>query len=270
MIAPETVAKFIRETAQTRILPRFGALKSGDLREKRPGDPVTIADIETERDLTRLLSDALPGSDVLGEEAAAADPSRFGLVAGEAPVWIVDPIDGTSNFVRGKGGFAVIVALAAGGRTRQGWIYDPLGDRMIWAVEGGGAWFEGKRRTIAPPTPDKQVGSAYGRAASGQHAAKALSESGGVGGVRNFGCCGIEYQEVVLGSLDFSLHSRSLPWDHAAGLLLVAEAGGVAGFLDGAPYDLGVVDRAVLTAGSRAGWERVRDIVARPEAVAVP
>jgi len=267
MIGPETVATLIRETARRRILPRFGALKAGDTREKRPGDLVTIADIESEQDLTRTLAAALPGSRVLGEEAVAEDPSRLDLVAGQGPLWIIDPIDGTGNFARGDRCFAVIVALAENGKVRQGWIYDPVGDRMMWAMAGGGTWFEGKRRVIAPAAPEKQVGSAYGKAVSGRHAAKELGESGGIGGIRNLGCCGIEYQEVVLGALDFTLHSRSLPWDHAAGVLIVAEAGGAAGFLADGGYDLGIHDRAVLAAGSRPGWDRVREIVSRPAAV---
>ena len=107
----EKVAEHIRETAQAEILPRFRLLRREDIREKGPGDFVTLADLEAERQLTQRLDGLLPGSVVLGEEAASQDGGRFALLAGEAPVWVIDPVDGTANFARGQPGFAVIVAL---------------------------------------------------------------------------------------------------------------------------------------------------------------
>src|SRR5437868_34109 len=130
MLDPGKVAEHIRETAQAEILPRFGLLRREDIREKRPGDFVTLADLEAERQLTQRLGGLLPGSVVLGEEAAAQDRSRFDLLAGDAPVWVIDPVDGTTNFARGKPGFAVIVALVQRAIVRAGWIYDPLADVM--------------------------------------------------------------------------------------------------------------------------------------------
>jgi len=76
---------------------------------------------------------------VLGEEAAAQDRGRFALLAGEAPVWVIDPVDGTANFARGQPGFAVIVALIERAVVRAGWIYDPLADTMVMAEAGSGA-----------------------------------------------------------------------------------------------------------------------------------
>ncbi len=199
---PEKVAEHIRETAQAEILPRFRLLRREDIREKGPGDFVTLADLEAERQLTLRLGALLPGSVVLGEEAAAQDRGRFALLAGEAPVWVIDPVDGTANFARGQPGFAVIVALI-----------------------------------------------------------EALAASGRVGAVRNRGCSGLEYLDIALARAHYSLHSRSLPWDHAAGMLITAEAGGVAAFLDGSPYDPRITDRPVLAAASAAGWGTVREVV---------
>jgi fructose-1,6-bisphosphatase/inositol monophosphatase family enzyme len=136
MIDPESVANYIRETARAVILPRFRALGQDDVREKKPGDPVTIADTEAEQELTRRLAAVIPGANVLGEESVAEDASRLAWLSAEAPVWIIDPIDGTSNFVRGNDGFAVIVALARQGTVEAGWIYNPLGDVMISALKG--------------------------------------------------------------------------------------------------------------------------------------
>lgn len=263
MINSGAVANLIRETARTLILPRFRALDSDDIREKKPGDPVTIADIETERALTRLLPAISDGSKVLGEESVAEDPRQLELLSSDEQVWIIDPVDGTSNFARGEPGFAVIVALTRHGAVQAGWIYDPLGDLMIHAIKGEGAWAGDRRLAVAAEVPPERItGSAYGRAKSGVRAAKALGASGRIRHVYNRGCSGLEYMAVAQGNSHFSLHSRSLPWDHAAGMLIVSEAGGKAAFLDGAPYDTRIPDRPVLAAASEAGWRIVSDVIA--------
>jgi fructose-1,6-bisphosphatase/inositol monophosphatase family enzyme len=261
MIDPQTIAGIIREIAQAEILPRFRQLRQEDIREKKPGDFVTAADLAAERRLTERLVELAPGSVVLGEEAAAADPTRFQLLAQEAPVWVVDPVDGTANFARGQEGFAVILARVERGVVRAGWIYDPLRDVMVTAEVGGGAWSGGTRlRVDGEPSAERMTGAAYGRTAAGPRAAKALGDSGRFG-IRNLGCSALEYSAVAHGYAHFSLHSRSLPWDHAAGMLIVAEAGGVVGFLDGTPYDSRIADRAVLAASNRVAWNAVRDVV---------
>ena len=254
----QAVARLIREIAQSVILPLFGTLKREDIREKAPGDLVTVADLETERGLTARLGEILPGSEVLGEEAVAADPGRLSLAATCDSLWIVDPVDGTANFARGQPGFAVIVAYVERGRTHGGWIFDPLGDRLVWAQAGAGAWSDGRRLRISP-APAEAMGAAYGRAISGVRSAKAIEQAGML--TRNVGSSGIEYIDLALGTTHFALHSRSLPWDHAAGMLIAAEAGGYAAFLDGTRYDPSIHDRAVLAASDAVCWARVRDAV---------
>jgi fructose-1,6-bisphosphatase/inositol monophosphatase family enzyme len=259
----ETIAAFMRETAETAILPYFRQLREEDIREKKPGDYVTIADLEAERLLEARLTGALPGSVVLGEEGAAKDPDRLALLAGEAPVWVIDPIDGTGNFARGAPGFAVIVALVRHAEVCAGWIYDPLGRVLVMAERGSGAWSDGRRLAVdddAPP--ERLVGAAYGRSAAGPRAAMLLADSGRIAAVRNLGSSALEYSAVALGTAHFSLHSRSLPWDHAAGMLIVSEAGGLAGFFDGSRYDPRIIDRPVLAAAGRVAWDTVRDTVA--------
>jgi fructose-1,6-bisphosphatase/inositol monophosphatase family enzyme len=262
MIDPESVANYIRETARALILPRFRALGVGDVREKKPGDPVTIADTEAEQELARRLTEVIPGAHVLGEESVAEDPSRLAWLAADMPVWIIDPIDGTSNFVRGHPGFAVIVALARQGQVEAGWIYNPLGDVMISSLKGNGAWLADKRlRVDTSVPPERLTGSAYGRTKSGTRAGRALNDSGRIRGVHNQGCSGLEYMAIAQGMAQFSLHSRSLPWDHAAGMLIIAEAGGYGSFLDGGAYDARIPDRAVLAATSAQAWQTVHDVV---------
>ena len=262
MIDTERVAAYIRETARAVILPRFRALGQDDVREKKPGDPVTVADTEAEQELTRRLQTVIAGANVLGEESVAEDPSRLAWLSAEAPVWIIDPIDGTSNFVRGNAGFAVIVALARQGVVEAGWIYNPLGNVMISALKGRGAWSAGRRLQVKRDMPpEKLTGAAYGRTRAGVRAGRALNESGRVRGVHNQGCSGLEYMAIAQGMAQFSLHSRSLPWDHAAGMLIVHEAGGLGGFLDGGVYDPRITDRPVLAASTAQAWQTVHEVV---------
>jgi fructose-1,6-bisphosphatase/inositol monophosphatase family enzyme len=262
MFDPETVSNHIRAAARAFILPRFRALDASDIREKKPGDLVTVADTDTEHALTHVLREILPGANVVGEEAVHEDPKRLNGLAGDAPVWIIDPVDGTANFARGNPGFAVIVALAQGDIVEAGWIYHPIGDTMVSAVRGQGTWVDGQRvRFDRPIPPERLTGSAYGRTRSGQRAARALNNSGRVLGVHNQGCSGLEYILLAQGISQFSLHSRSLPWDHAAGTVIVTEAGGSARFLDGSAYSVRVHNGSLLSAVNEQAWQTVRDVV---------
>jgi fructose-1,6-bisphosphatase/inositol monophosphatase family enzyme len=261
----DRIARIIRETAAAEIMPRFCALAAADIREKKPGDLVTVADIAAERRLLAALAEAAPGTKALGEESVAEDPARLELLSGAAPVWVVDPIDGTGNYAKSVPRFAVIVAYVVRAVVEAGWIYHPPSDAMMMAKKGGGAWRDGRRLAVAAAARGKDlVGSAYGRTAGGVRMAKALDESGRVGPMQNRGCSGLEYMELADGQSHFSFHSRSLPWDHAAGMLITAEAGGLAAFLDGSSYDPRILEGKPLAAANAEAWRVVAEVQASP------
>jgi len=158
---PVKVKAVIREVSQKAILPRFRRLERHDISEKNPGDLVTTADREAERLLSAALSKLLPGSKVVGEEAAAANARVLKAFGGEPPVWVVDPVDGTQNFVDGIPCFAVIVALVQANETMAGWIYDPINDAMISARRGEGAWEADRRLAPTRPGNGGLIGNAY-------------------------------------------------------------------------------------------------------------
>ncbi|MGE5442777.1 MAG: inositol monophosphatase family protein, partial [Bacteroidota bacterium] len=140
---PLHVIHIIREVASREIMPRFRNLAATDVSHKRHSrDLVTIADTEAERRLAERLQPLSPGSAVVGEEGTEADAGVLAALGGTAPVWLLDPIDGTANYACGKVCFAVIVGFCAGGETLAGWIYDPIADVVLWAVAGEGAWLE--------------------------------------------------------------------------------------------------------------------------------
>lgn len=151
-VNPDAVATIIRDVAREEILPRYNTLKVHEVRAKsHPGDLVTVADVAAEAALGKRLRDLLPGSVVVGEEGTAADPGLLRLLTEDAPVWVLDPVDGTRNFAHGIPRFAVMVALVRGGDTVCGWILDPVADVLYVAEQGAGSWRDGERIHVSPP-----------------------------------------------------------------------------------------------------------------------
>ncbi len=255
----EAVARAIREASEREIMPRFRKLERHEITEKKPGDLVTAADLGVERILGERLPEIVPGSRMVGEEGVHHDATLVDLIkAGEA-VWIVDPVDGTSNFADGKPMFGVQVAFVQGGVTRAAWIYHPVSERMIAAELGGGAWLEGRRLSVmATCAFEAMRGALYaGPARPGMHPDfKARADRYGEARYRR--CCAQEYLDMVTGELHFALFTRLLPWDHAAGVLIHAEAGGHARLTDGREYAPTIHEGYILLAPDRASWAEIR------------
>lgn len=268
----DRVAAIIRGVAEQEILPRFQRLERHEIHEKSPGSLVTVADTEAERVLHAELQRLLPGSLVLGEEGAAADPTLFDHLATDQPVWIIDPVDGTINFANSVPRFAVIVALAAAGEVHAGWIHDPVRHATAMASAGAGAWLSeaagDKRRlqrTSMPPLRAAR-GAAAGRFPGGRRAMDILKQSGRTGRLHRVTSAAHEYLDLVEGRVDFATFGRVLPWDHAAGVLIHREAGGVSGFVEPdtpepVPYSPRRQAGLLLLTPTRDGWAELRDIL---------
>jgi fructose-1,6-bisphosphatase/inositol monophosphatase family enzyme len=264
----DAVARLIAEAAAEEIMPRHAKLAAGDVREKGPGDLVTVADEAVERRLAPQLIDLLPGSCVIGEEAAAVDDSVFKRLQEPAPVWIIDPVDGTANFAAGNGDFGVMVALVQSGRTVIGWIHDPVNRRMATAEQGAGAWLDGQRLAVAPAPADPAalsgtllVGS-YGDPELGRRIQQRRDR---VRPVKSRRCAATEYLQLATGQMHFALFSRLMPWDHAPGVLIHAEAGGYNGYIDGGGYEPArIAAKGLLLAPDRASWQALYDRLIAP------
>jgi fructose-1,6-bisphosphatase/inositol monophosphatase family enzyme len=253
----DSITKIIEDTARQEVLPRFRKLKLGDVSEKAHGEVVTIADIETERVLRERLYAELPGSRVVGEEAVSADPAVMDLLEGPEPVWVIDPIDGTSNFASGKPVFAVMVALVVAGRTEGAWIHDPIGARSLTASRGEGAWMAGKRLTVRDADlPFRMSGTLHAsQYALPDTAVKISRRRERVQAIPSLRCAGQEYIRLASAEMHFSLFTRLMPWDHAAGCLIQEEAGGVALCFDGTPYAAHRHrEKGLLIAPSKEAW----------------
>jgi len=239
MLSPgdsQRVAELMRETAAAELLPRFRMLAKEDIRFKRPGDVVTVADVASELRLVDGLAKILPGVPVVGEEAVEKDPGLVELIGrpGEA-CWIVDPLDGTANFAAGKDRFAMIICLVQDRLAVGGWILDVPCGRMAVAHKGQGVTLDGTPVHGARPTRPLIgfVGFKIRKEFDRQLPPATRQQLGRVSTLR---CAGIEYLEILSGRADFSLYRTTMPWDHAAGALMLGEAGGAAVRFDGQPY----------------------------------
>lgn len=262
------VEGLLREVAAAVVLPRFRSLAAHEVIEKSPGNLVTVADREAEVMLTRRLLDLRPGSQVIGEEACAADPRLLGHAGDDGELWLVDPVDGTGNFAAGRAPFAMMVALVRDGVTVAGWILDPLTGDMAVAQHGAGAFLNGVRvRLSAEAVPAARLrGPAFVRYAPGRLGAQVVDPGAFAGRVlAGRFCAGYEYPAIARDEQHFVFFWRTLPWDHAAGALLVAEAGGVSRWLDGEEYRVGETRRrGLLVARGDQEWHTLRTTLFSP------
>ncbi len=266
----QRVAELMRETAAAELLPRFRNLAREDIRHKRPGDVVTVADIASEQRLASGLAKILPGVPVVGEEAVEKDAGLLDLIGrpGES-CWIVDPLDGTSNFAAGRERFAIIVCLVHDTETIGGWILDVPNSRMAVAVRGQGVTLN--------EAPVPKLASRRRRRPRGYIGFKMRKEFDRqlppehrriLGGLTSLNCAGREYLEILAGQREFSLYRRTKPWDHAAGALMVTEAGGAAVRFNGEPYGpAGGIESGIITAVTPEVLAEVRSLL---DAVRVP
>lgn len=226
----ESVTAIVREAAEAEILPRFKNLKASQIREKKPNQLVTEADVEAEKLLARRLTALLPAA-VVGEEAVESDPSLMSALERPGAVWVIDPVDGTANFANGRPRFAVAVALVVDGETVAGWIHDPVPNRTIVSVKGQGTWrAEGSTRLMLRVAEEVPLAGMSGSVKTrGRVADRVLY-------VARRGSAAHDYLDLVTGRLHFAHFRRLMPWDHAAGVLMHTEAGGTALMIDGSPY----------------------------------
>lgn len=217
------------EAAGEALLRRFGSLDPSEVEEKSKNDLVSAADRESEEILRRALLGSFPGDVFLGEETGESGADR------EAPAWIVDPLDGTANFVRGFPHWAVSIGRTSGGRAGElvlGGVWDPVKKDLFAAERGAGAFRNGRR--LAMPRLDGLAGAALATGFPFRIQARidvylaifreAFLRSRSI---RRAGSAALDLAYVAGGIFDGFFELNLSPWDTAAGAVLVREAGGV-------------------------------------------
>ncbi len=236
----------------------FREVENLQVSSKGPGDFVTKADREAERLIKEDLMGARPTYGWLGEEtgtSAGADPTRR---------WIVDPLDGTTNYLHGLPHWAVSIALEHKGEIVSGVIYDAAKDEMFWAEKGAGAWLNDSRRIRV--SGRRQMSDAIFATGVPFAAKKTLPATlqdlarlmPGCAGVRRWGAAALDLAYVAAGRYDGFWERELSPWDVAAGILIVREAGGiVTGIRDGQDP----LEDGSLIAGNDGLFEPFRKII---------
>jgi myo-inositol-1(or 4)-monophosphatase len=226
-----TVMTRAARKAAPRLRRDFGEVEQLQVSRKGPADFVSMADRRAEQTLVEELRAARPGWGLLVEEAGEieGDPDK--------PRWIVDPLDGTTNFLHGIPHFAISIAVedprGAGGRPEitHGLIYQPLTDESFWAEKGRGAWLQDRRLRVSARRDliDCVIGTGIphcGRGVPESWAKIYNAVANEVSGVRRFGSAALDLAWVAAGRFDGFWEDDLDIWDAAAGLLLVREAGG--------------------------------------------
>ena len=220
----------------------FGEVEQLQVSEKGPGDFVSHADIKAERTLRAELSRTRPEYGFLGEEGGETKGDGRNR-------WIVDPLDGTTNFLHGVPHFAISIGLEREGEIIAGVIYQPISDELFWAEKGNGAFVDTpnarsrRLRVSGRKDPARDlVATGIPHIGKGGHAAyfgKLAAVTERTAGIRRWGAASLDLAFVAAGRYDAFFEFGLQPWDVAAGLLLVREAGGVIGDIAGKPYELG-------------------------------
>lgn len=210
------------------LLKDFGEVEQLQVSAKGPGDFVSRADRQAEKTIREALMEARPSYGFLGEEG--------GMIEGEDPTrrWIVDPLDGTTNFLHGLPHWAVSIALEHKGAIVAGVIYDPVKDEMFYAEKGEGAWLNESRLRVSGR--NKMIESIFATGipfaakktlpASLQDLARLMPECAGV---RRFGAASLDLAYVAAGRYEGYWERELHIWDIAAGMIIVTEAGGFTG-----------------------------------------
>jgi len=221
-----------RAVAREEVMPRFQRVKA---EKKHDGSLFTEADLATQQALARRLPE-LVNCPVLGEEMTAAEQQAL-WDANPAGLWVVDPIDGTTNFVHGLPYFAISIALMRRGRSTAGVVYLPVLDECFAAIAGQGAWLNGERlhgETHAAAIADA-VAVVEPKYLGGHLPARVVSTAP-FGSLRNYGASTVDWCYLAAGRFDLLLHGSQRLWDYAAGALIAQEAGCVLGTLHGDNY----------------------------------
>ena len=219
-------------------------------------DLVTEYDLTVERFLKEKLPPLVPGSLFFGEEEKENASPLTGWV------FIVDPIDGTTNFVRGLKHSAISVALAHDGAVEYGVVYDPYKDEIFSAKRGGGAFLNGRPVRVSERPLDQGVFGMGTAIYDRQFIAPTMRLTEQLFrrscDFRRLGAAALDLCDVACGRLDLFFEYSLSPWDHAAGGLILIEAGGVLSTLEGRPMDY--TRRCSVWASNRVNGDILREL----------
>jgi myo-inositol-1(or 4)-monophosphatase len=244
--------QIIRQAAQQELLPRFHHVAHNI---KSDGSIVTEADLAMQQRMIDELQQRWPQIPLLGEEMSREEQQQL-LDNSEEGLWLLDPLDGTSNYAAGIPYFGVSLALMRKGEVVLAIIYDPLRDESFSAEKGEGAWLNGEKLIAPQATRPLTQGIALIdlKRLSPALAARVASQPP-YSSQRNLGSGALDWCYVATGRVDVYLHGGQKLWDYAAGQLILSEAGGYSSTLDGEGVLVnGLGQRSVVAAADESNF----------------
>lgn len=227
------------QKAARRLLRDFGEVEQLQVSVKGPSDFVSQADLHAEETLKAELSKGRPDYAFLMEEGGSSGPETWKFR------WVVDPLDGTTNFLHGFPTFAVSLACEYRGRLEHGVVYDPMRQELFTASRGDGAQLDGRRIRVSKQTEleGALIGTGFPYRANARWIDEYLAMLKAImqqtAGIRRPGAASLDLAYVAAGRIDGFWELGLSAWDTAAGTLLITEAGGRIGTLTGGEYRQG-------------------------------
>ncbi|WP_046175172.1 inositol monophosphatase family protein [Domibacillus indicus] len=241
----ETVKRWIQE-AGANIRASFAGSLSIQAKSN-PNDLVTNVDEETERFFIERIRTEFPGHRILGEEGQGDDIKSL-----DGVIWIIDPIDGTMNFVHQQRNFALSIGIYENGIGQLGYIYDVVHDELYHAQKGLGAWMNDTPLKKLDPVPVEKavIGISATWLVDNRHfdQNKLVQLAKDVRGTRSYGSAALELAYVASGRLSAYITMRNAPWDFAGGKMIVEEAGGIVSTLSGGEINMLTVNPVFASA----------------------
>jgi len=222
--------QIIIQAAKEELLPRFTKVTRA---HKADGSVITEADLAMQQRIETELKARYPDYVFVGEEMSEAEQDAL-MADTSRPIWILDPLDGTSNFAAGLPTFAPSLALLENGEVVMGIVYDPMRDECFTALRGQGAWLNGeqlgKHRPQGPLS--KGIGLVDYKRLNPELASR-LATAQPFSSQRSIGSVALDWCWVATGRCHVYLHGKQRLWDYGAGYLILTEAGGYSCTLDG-------------------------------------
>lgn len=245
----------VREVAQTEVMPRF---LQAAVSKKSDGSQLTEADLGAQAMFAARLPQII-NCPMLGEEMETPEQLELWQHS-EHGLWVVDPIDGTNNFINGLPHFALSVAYIRDGLPQAGVIYQPVTQEMFYATRNGGAFLNGQRlplRSVPKNLSDAIAGVEVKYLRSGKLSSR-MQTLAPCGSQRSMGCSTLDWCYLAAGRYDVYVHGGQKLWDYAAGALIYEEAGGQLATLEGDAFWSGehVFKRSVIAGLQPALFER--------------
>ena len=245
------IKSILYDISKKLVLPKFNNLRPEEIKLKNDRNLVTEVDLQVEESLNKFLCSLLPNSLFVGEEKFTFNPKILENYHENKYCWTVDPIDGTSNFVKGKDNFAIMIALSFKEKILQSWIYKPLTEEFCFAKLQNGTYINEKKIKIFNNNSySDSSGSISSKHWENDYVTKMLNIKNLFKEVKSYGCIGLEYVDIAKSQRDFVILSKLSPWDHIPGILIIREAGGIDNHFDNTNYQHNIKKNNLVVTGS--------------------